>query len=108
MRDLASLTAADFVPVVGSDFEVLEIEAGGPLPDESSERLRLRLAEVVELPEGEAGFRRPFSLRFRGPRHPLLGQLTHRLGHEQLGEMEVFLGPIAADADGTTYEAVFG
>lgn len=48
-----------------------------------------------------------FSLFFRGPREPRLQQQIHRLYHEQLGELAIFLVPIGMDASGIQYEAVF-
>jgi hypothetical protein len=97
VRDLASLTAADFDAAAGSVFELVGRE---------SVLLELRLTEVVRLRE-RPGHRQPFSLLFRGPLSPVAEQDTHRLVHAELGELEIFLGPIAADADGVTYEAVF-
>ena len=51
--------------------------------------------------------RKPFSLVFLGPREPVLPQRIYPLSHDELGELEIFLVPIAQDADGTRYEAVF-
>jgi ribosomal protein S18 acetylase RimI-like enzyme len=96
-RDLATLTAADFEAVAGSDFTVVE-----PGPDQP----RLVLSRVVVLPE-RPGYRRPFSLRFRGPATSAPTQGIRRLAHDEMGELEIFLVPIAADADSTTYQAVF-
>ena len=98
MRDLAALTAEDFEAVAGSDFTVVALA-----PD----LLQLRLAEVMLLPE-RPGFRRPFSLRFRGPASPAMEQGIYRLGHTELGELEIFLVPIASNSDSMTYQAVFG
>jgi len=36
-----------------------------------------------------------------------LAQLVHRLEHADLGDLEMFLGPIGTDAEATIYEAVF-
>jgi hypothetical protein len=51
--------------------------------------------------------REPFSLVFLGPREPVLPQRIYPLAHDELGELEIFLVPIAQDADGVRYEAVF-
>jgi Domain of unknown function (DUF6916) len=99
MSDLAALTAADFEAVAGSDFRV-----AGSAPDPPA----LSLARVVRLAEPPPGHRQPFSLRFRGPAVPVLEQGIHRLVHAEMGELEIFLVPIAADQDSRTYEAVFG
>lgn len=51
--------------------------------------------------------RAPFSLLFRGPPEPILPQAIYALEHATLGVSEIFLVPLAPDADGTRYEAVF-
>ncbi|MBV9336790.1 MAG: hypothetical protein JO243_12975 [Solirubrobacterales bacterium] len=94
---LASITAEDFRPLVGTRFGV----AAGPFASE--------LIEVHAL-DGTAGpgLRSPFSLIFRGPLEPLLPQGIHRLEHGQLGTLDLFLVPIGPDQAGMRYEAVFG
>jgi hypothetical protein len=59
-------------------------------------------------PAGAGALRAPFSLVFRGPLEPLLPQGIHRLEHDALGELDLFLVPIGPDEAGTRYEAVFG
>lgn len=49
----------------------------------------------------------PFSLVLRGPRVPALPQGTYRVVHPRLGPVELFLVPIALDAQGMRYEATF-
>jgi hypothetical protein len=97
MRDLAALTATDFEAVVGSDFTVAGQEPDLP---------QIILVSVTLLPEWP-GHRRPFALRFRGPGAADPAQGTRHLVHDEMGELEIFLVPIAADEDSTTYEAVF-
>lgn len=48
-----------------------------------------------------------FSVVFRGPKEPFLGQGTYRFTHEQMGEFSLFIVPMRQDDDGTFYEAVF-
>ena len=96
-RDPATLVAADFQAVVDSDFRVGAGQSGP---------LVFRLVQVIEL-SGQPGQRLPFILRFQGPATPVLGQIVHRLEHPDLGDLEVFLGPISTDAEATVYEAVF-
>lgn len=48
-----------------------------------------------------------FSLVFRGPLEAFLPQRLYRVGHDVLGEFDLFLVPIAQDAEGFQYEAVF-
>jgi len=98
MRDLASLSAADFLALVGTAFAVVD-------GDEAA--IEFRLTEIVILGE-RPGHRQPFSLRFLGPRTPLLEQATHRLVHAEMGALELFFGPIASGSEGTIYEALFG
>jgi len=88
VRDLETLTAADFAPHLHERFAVSP--AGGP-------PLALELAEVT----GAGG--RPFSLVFRGPSEPLLPQRIHRLEHPTLGALDLFLVPIGPGR----YEAIF-
>ena len=98
MRNLASLTAADFEAVLDSTFQVVDTQG--------SAVLSLSLVRVVRLPE-RPGYRPPFSLRWTGPAAPILAQGIHHLTHPELGDLEIVLGPIAADASTATYEAIF-
>lgn len=47
-----------------------------------------------------------FTLLFDGP-DTLLPQQTYRLRHERLGELELFLVPVARTAAGYQYQSVF-
>jgi hypothetical protein len=68
--------------------------------------ITLELVDVTE--SSQSPNMELFSLSFRGPFRPRLDQQTHRLEHEKLGEIEIFLTPISADQQsGTIYEAVF-
>ena len=77
----------------GSDVPVVLVEAtegteqGGPGPG-GEERLQ-------------------FSLVFRAPASQLWPQGIYTLAHEELGELELFLVPLGADAEGVRYEAAF-
>jgi hypothetical protein len=99
MRDLASLTAADFEGAVGTDFKIVGGESD-PAP------VSIRLTEVVVGGE-QPGQRQPFSLRFHGPSSPVLAHITHGVAHAEMGRFELFLGPVGAASDGIVYEAVF-
>ena len=49
-----------------------------------------------------------FSLHFVGPFTPRLAQQIHRLEHEKLGDIEIFLTAIEGDPrQGTVYESIF-
>ncbi|MGZ5049632.1 MAG: DUF6916 family protein [Methylobacter sp.] len=69
----------------------------------------LTLAEVNHLPSypfpGKT--REPFDLRFHGENSVLLHQMIHRLRHETLGELEIFIVPIGEEAGHYIYQAVF-
>lgn len=84
-----------------------------------SQPVTLELVEVqdqgesqpAQIKDGSAGGSQEmesFSLHFRGPYTPQLGQKIHRLEHAQLGAFDIFLTPISAEPQaGTVYEVVF-
>jgi hypothetical protein len=90
------LTAEDFRPHLGTSYKLTE---------ESAE---LELIEVTEQQGAtRLGSRVSFSVLFRGPSQPVLEQRIRRLQHDSMGVLELFLVPIARDAGGVVYEAVF-
>jgi Domain of unknown function (DUF6916) len=97
---LEDLTRESFAPHVGSEFR-LPVDGGAPVA--------LTLIEATSLGPGRAGGtgRAPFSVVFRGPRTPVLPQRIHRLEHDRLGALEMFIVPIGPDAHGLCYEAIF-
>ena len=90
---LEKLTVDDFRPLEGERFRVA--------PDDA-DAFEVELVEVTEIPR-EPGGRAPFSLVFQGGPNPPLPQRIYRIEHEKLGELEIFLVPIAVDR----YQAVF-
>jgi hypothetical protein len=48
-----------------------------------------------------------FSLLFHGPADHFLPQMMHKLAHDPLGEVDLFLVPVGRDEAGFIYEAVF-
>ena len=98
MADLEDLTADDFAAHSGSRYLLRLAGAAEPIP--------LELVEVTASSRPRPGGR-PFSLVFRGPRSPSLPQAQYRLEHEAMGTLDIFLVPIALDAQGLCYEAVF-
>jgi Domain of unknown function (DUF6916) len=73
--------------------------------DEPSGPIELELTQVSErrvTPKQEA-----FSVLFRGPADRMMAQRIHRIKHERLGEMDLFLVPVDKDEAGVYYEAVF-
>lgn len=107
MIALDQLTIEHVRPSVGSAYELDLGEHGA---------LTLTLLSVVGFGdppaggEGPAGSVRlqPFSMEFRGPHEPQLGQATYGLVHAELGSLAVFLVPIARDPEGMRYQAIFG
>jgi hypothetical protein len=87
---------ARFHAAIGTDFAVMDARGEQVV-------LVLRLAEVNPRP-APAGYEQ-FSALFRAPVSPLLPQATYAIRHATLGEMPLFIVPIASEADGATYEA---
>ena len=73
------------------------LEAGGRFD------LELRSCDVHVANPGHENF----SLEFLGPLDAPLVQGIYRLANEQMGDMDIFLVPIARESAGTVYEAVF-
>jgi|HubBroStandDraft_3_1064219.scaffolds.fasta_scaffold03992_6 hypothetical protein len=104
MPDLDALTAAAFTRHLHTIFR---LQTGGePLPLELVEVQRASYADDPAA-VGPAGRREPFNLLFRGPRSPYARQGTHRLEHDEIGTLEIFLVPVGPDAAGMRYEAIF-
>ncbi|WP_134740194.1 hypothetical protein [Nocardioides sp. 503] len=105
MAGLGWVTYDDFATHVGETFHVTQSAVSGSV-------LSLLLVDAAvgteaggPGPEGQE--RLQFSLVFGGPAAPALPQGSYALAHEELGELELFLVPIGADADGVRYEAAF-
>ena len=97
--DLADLTLATFEPLVGDAFAVGS-EATGVVP------IELVLESATSAGDWPGG-RQPFSLIFRGPPEPALPQAIYALVHAGLGALQIFVVPIARDAEGVSYQAIF-
>lgn len=97
--DLAALTLATFEPLVGDAFAVA-IDAAG------ARSIEFVLASATSAGDWPGG-RQPFSLVFRGPPEPLLPQAIYALQHAGVGALEIFVVPIARDAEGVSYQAIF-
>lgn len=65
------------------------------------------LVEARPLPAKAAAHRAPFSLLFRNTSAFLFPQQTYRMRHARLGELGIFLVPVARERDGFLYQAVF-
>ena len=97
MTDLGALTADDFEPLLDTEFRRV---------DDAGREARLRLVEVARRGRRFAE-RESFALLFRDPGEIGLAQGIHPLQHETLGEVELFLVPVARTEAGWEYEAVF-
>jgi Domain of unknown function (DUF6916) len=96
---LDKLKSSDFTPYLQQQFL---LEAGGAEP------LAVQLLQVTELGAAAPNAPRPpFSIILRGPRDRRLPQKIYTVRHATLGEMEIFLVPVAVDEKGYHYEAVF-
>ena len=95
------LELSTFEPHVGETF-VIEVEGPG--------KLELTLTEAAASkwqPAAGSGLPHAFSVVFRGPPELVLGQAMYRMTHDALGELEIFITPIAGSPEGIDYQAVF-
>jgi uncharacterized protein DUF6916 len=96
MMDPSQYLVETFTPHVGSEFKAA-VDGG--------KSLALALVEVQPGPSSPQVLQ--FSLVFRGPLEPVLPQRVVQLQHPRLGELDLFLVPIAKEAQGIMYQAVF-
>jgi len=76
---------------------------------EGAPEVELELDEVTPFPtlsHSRSDVER-FSAYFYGPGDLFLPQKIYRLGHDELGEFEIFLVPVSRDQRGFRYEAVY-
>ncbi|HVF71461.1 MAG TPA: hypothetical protein VM940_07610 [Chthoniobacterales bacterium] len=98
MLDLSTVRREDFAACLDQEFEM--VFPDGTLP--------VKLASAQQWgPDQPPHIRQPFTLTFKVARNLRLPQGTYKLRHAALGEMEIFLVQIAADANSSTLEAVF-
>lgn len=95
----AGLTEAEFSKHLNTPYAV-------KLGEESIDIELVQVKSYLKNPGDHEGMER-FSLFFRGPGKPFLPQHTYSLSHETMGDIDIFLVPIAPDGDGFQYEAVF-
>lgn len=98
----ATLTEKEFSQHVNSRYR-LNVDVPQPI--------ELELVEVKTYVNkdkpGEQGGMERFSLFFYGPSEIFLPQGTYPLTHSQMGDLELFLVPVARHERGFRYEAVF-
>lgn len=93
--EMRELSLVDFSGAVGSTYLVQAEDC----------QLNFTLEMAVELdPSVRAAG--SFRLEFRGPAEPVLEQATHRF-HQGDEVFDIFIVPVARDANGTLYEAIF-
>jgi len=93
---LDKATTATFEPYVGTSFSVR-------IGETSLDLILERIAELGSSPQRP----RSFSLYFRLDAQGVLPQQTYELTHPALGDLAIFLVPIAEPGKGVLYEAVF-
>jgi hypothetical protein len=96
----ASLTEKEFLQHVNTKFHA-RLDADGGVDLELIE-VKGYMSKHVEQTRMER-----FSAFFDGPGDLQLPQGLYSLRHEQMGEFEIFLVPIARNESGFRYEAVF-
>ena len=90
------LTKANFDPHLNTTFEI-HAEGGDTIE-----------AELVKIEAKQSEWVESFSVIFRGPKEPVLPHETHQVKHPEMGELNLFMGPIVYEKqDGIYYEAVF-
>jgi hypothetical protein len=90
------LNLATFEPLLGQTFGV-EIPSGSPVTLQLTAVTRARPVQGFEA----------FSLLFAGPEAVPLAQGTYAFSHDAIGTHPIFIVPVARDANGLVYEAVF-
>jgi hypothetical protein len=98
MLNLATVRLEQFAACLNQDFEI--VFSDGVLP--------VKLSEAKQWgPDQPPNVRQPFTLTFRVDRNLRLPQGIYKMRNANLGEMEIFLVQVAADANTSTLEAVF-
>jgi hypothetical protein len=93
------LTIDSFAPCLNQGFSIALEESA----------LELTLVQTKRLPVTPfpGMLREPFSLRFRSASQTVLPQRIYPMRNAVIGEIEMFIMPIARDAAGVVYEAIF-
>ncbi len=94
---LDKLQKADFDKHMNSKFELSHLE--------TDEKIEI---ELVETEEKNTDQTEGFSLIFKGPKDTVLEHDTHKMKHPEMGEMDLFIGPImSGKEEGVYYQAIF-
>jgi len=70
-----------------------------------SQTAELELIKVTDV--GSSERQKQFSLLFQGPLEAPIAQGIYKVDHDKLGDLDLFLVPIAKDNSGVRYEAIF-
>ena len=90
-----SITWSEARGLVGAAFEFYP--EGAPVPAVvKSAQVRSQSRELVQ-----------FAVVFRGPAKPVFRQGTYAFKNPALGRRDIFITPVASDAEGVDYEACF-
>lgn len=97
--DLSKITADHFSKFLNQTLDIYFTE---------TQTVPSVLTKVTSLNSYTPLERGPFSIEFQtGGDHAYRQQGIYRIAHPELGDIELFLVPIAPDANGMRYEAVF-
>lgn len=96
---MQDLTLEHFVGHLNKDFTVATEHGGTPFT------LIEAQAAGTTLPQGMT--RLPFSLLFHSAAEMLFPQGVYRVNHPEMGELEIFLVPVARHSPGFVYQAIF-
>jgi hypothetical protein len=100
--DIAALTCEHFVPLVGQAFTMTAALAAGEVS------LPTVLMEAKVSPHPPFNGRQGFALTFTGPAQPVWPQGTYSLTHGAWDQgLDIFIVPVAADAQCVSYQAIF-
>lgn len=69
--------------------------------------LDVQLTKITGNGRRRNGHREGYALEFAGPLEPRLIQRIYKIGHERMGQLEIFLVPVASMDGKIYYEAVF-
>jgi len=63
--------------------------------------------ELIKIESWDREVTEGFSLVFKGPKEPVVRHSTLQIEHPQLGQFEMYLGPVSTlEPNGTLYQAV--
>ena len=90
------LTREDFTDLPVASLAIRFGEAGVPVA----------VTELRDLPS-HSPRSAPFAVTLQGPRDPMLPQGIYPLMHPTLGQLDIFIVPVARDKTSTSYELIF-